>query len=497
MIRPYYSLLFVLGACLLLCLVYCPPYDLLLDDKDIFKYTGMAMLRGDVPYRDFFDHKPPMIYFINCAGIFFGPWGLWTINTILATGSTLLFFNLCRQYRLPFPWLLPLLFNLMVRDYLISLGSNLTREYTSFFTILFFCVLLGDSRYRYFLLGFLMALIFFTQQEQVLPLVPLLIYALANDASPLWQRMVRTGIGFLSLTLPILVYFAANHSLVYFWQAAFQFNLSVYTTQNKPFIDHFRSIKYILDTGNFELPFMIALVLGTAALFLKNKKKGLLIATLTALILTMSPEFMGGRANAWNNPGYFISYFLPLSASVGMVLFTVFAFTEDRVLAGRKAQLPFVFLLCCSPGYTVLQHGTHLQNNAGDPIMKVPELAYLRRQSPRDYQVYVFFDNQYIFFYNELKILAPSRWIYQHFWAHYERWDTDHRLLDTIGQDLLRHRTTFVIMDTATLARFRIPANRDWWLAFMQAYYEPVAVPGSTKPILWRLKNIPHSTDYE
>jgi hypothetical protein len=486
--RQYYSLFFVMGACLLLSLMYCPPFDLLLDDKEIFKYAGMAILRGEVPYRDFFDHKPPMIFFINAAGLIFGPWGLWMINTLLAAGTTLLFFNLCRKYRLPFPWLLPLLFNLMIRDYLISLGSNLTREYTSFFIILFFCVLLGDGRYRLFLLGFLTALIFFTQQEQVLPLVPLLIYTLANGPCPFWQRLFRTALGSLLLTLPILIYFAANHSLSYFLQATFQFNLSVYTTQHKTFTDHFRSTKYILDWGNFELPFMIALVLGTAALFLKNGRKGLLMATLMALILTMSPEFMGGRANEWNNPGYFIAYFLPLSAGVCMVLFAVFGFTEDRVLAGRKAQFPFIFLLCLSLSYTALQHSTHLRKNAEDLIMRVPELSYLRQQSPRDYQVYVFFDNQYIFFYNELRILAPSRWIYQHFWAHYDSWDTSHYLLSMIGQDLLRHRTNFVIMDTATLVQFRVPANRDWWLAFMQTYYEPVDVPGSTKQILWQLK---------
>jgi hypothetical protein len=43
-------------------------------------------------------------------------------------------------------------------------------------------------------------------------------------------------------------------------------------------------------------------------------------------------------------------------------------------------------------------------------------------------------------------------------------------------------------MDTATLVQFRVPANRKWWLAFMQTYYEQVDVPGSTKHILWQLK---------
>jgi hypothetical protein len=491
MTRQYYSLFFVMGACLLLSLLYCPPFDLLLDDKEIFKYTGMAILRGDVPYRDFFDHKPPMIFFINAAGLIFGPWGLWMINTLLALLSTLLFFNLCRQYRLPFPWLLPLLFNLMLRDNLISLGINMTREYTAFFTIFFFCVLLGKYRYRYFLLGFLGTLIFFTQQDQVLPLIPFLIYAVINDRPLLWTRIAQLAAGALIFTVPLLLYFAVNHSLAYFWEDAFHFNFSVYTTQKKSLGDHFRTVKTMLDAGNYELPFLLALVLGLASLFLQNKKKGLVLASLAALFLTMSPEFMGGRLTTHGASSNFSYYFLPLSASVCLVLFTVFAFTEDKVLAGRKAQLPYVFLLCSSLGYTALQHGSHLERRNSDPVMNTPELPWLRGQKLKDYQLFVFYNDQYTYFYTELKILAPSRWIYQHFWGIYEQWDTDHKLLESIGQDLLRHRTTYVIMDAATIENFSNPANRDWWLSFMNKFYQQVPVTGRAESILWQLKDNP------
>ena len=488
--RQHYSLLFVLGACLLLCLAWCPLYDSLLDDKEFFKYTGMALLRGNVPYRDFFDHKPPLIYFIHCAGLYFGPWGLWTINTLLALLTTYLFFQLNKRHQLPFPWLLPLLFNLMIRNPLVNMGINLTREYTAFFTLLFFCILAGRSRYRHFLLGFLSALIFFTQQDQFLLLIPFLIYALISDPAPPQRPVIWLGVGFLSVTVPILLYFASNHGLGYFWEDAFQFNFSVYTAEKKSFGDHFRSIKYALDAINFELPVIIAMILGIAALFMQNKKRGLLIAALVALLLTLSPEFMGGRSNAWNEPGYFITYYLPLSATVCILLFVVFAFTEDKLLTGRKARLPYIFLLCCSLGYTALQNITHLKKNADDPIRKVPELAWLRQQNPGDYQFYVFNNNQYIIFYNELKILAPSRWLYHHFWVNYENWDPDHKILQNISEDLLRHRTAYILMDPATLSTFRNPANRDWWISFMNTWYEPVTVSGSTSHILWRLKNI-------
>ena len=34
-------------------------------DSSVFQYIGSSMLDGAVPYRDVFDHKGPLIYFIN------------------------------------------------------------------------------------------------------------------------------------------------------------------------------------------------------------------------------------------------------------------------------------------------------------------------------------------------------------------------------------------------------------------------------------------------
>jgi hypothetical protein len=485
-----YSRLFVSGVSILLSLIYCPPFDQELDDKEIFRYTGLAILRGQVPYRDFFDHKPPMIFFINSAGILLGgPWGLWLINTLLALLATLLLFRLCRQYRLPYPWLLPLLFNLMLRDRLISLGINMTREYTTFFLIIFFCVLLGKYRYKYFLLGLLSALIFFTQQDQVLSLIPFLFYIfLATVSVPVLTRLIGLCAGFLSITLPLLVYFALHRSLSFFWEDAFVFNFAVYTTEKKSIGDHFRTIKHALDAGNYEIPFMVALILGITALFLQNKKKRLVLAALVTLFLSMAPEFMGARVSRFGVFANFTYYFLPVSASVCMVLFTVFAFTEDAILADRTAQLPYALLLCCSLSYTALQHSTHMSRRDSDPTLNRPELSFLRQQKVGDYQLYIFYEGQYIYFYNELKILAPSRWIYQHFWSYYANWDPDHRLLESIAEDLLRHHTTYIIMDAGTLSDFYNPSNREWWLSFMQDHYQPVSLPGIQHSILWKLK---------
>ena len=485
-----YVLLLILGISFSLSFCFSPTYDLMRDDREVFTYAGRAVLDGQVPYRDFFDHKPPGIFFINAAGSLLGGlWGLWAINAVLVLLATWMLYRTSLQHGLPFPWLLPLLFNLMLRDNLISQGASMTREFTTIFFIIFFCIFLGKSRFREILLGFLPAVIFFTQQEQVLATAPFLLYALwAQRSQPVYPRIGRIAIGFGLVLLPILLYFAWNRSLGYLWEDGFRFNTVWYTAQPKSPGDHFRTIKRCLDAGNYEMPFMIALVLGVCSFFLRHKRKGLLLAALAALFLSLAPELMGNRFEGKANPIDSPPYFLPLAASLCALLFVIFAFSEESIIGNKRVQLPFALLLLCSLTYTSLQHSTHLEKRSDDRDINSTALEYLRRHRPGNYDLYVFNDDDYIYAYNEFGILAPSRWIYHHMWDWYYRWDADHALLAGIAGDLLRHRTTYIIMDTIRMKQFLNPANAAYWRDFMRTWYEPQPIPATG--ILWRRKEI-------
>ena len=311
---------------------------------------------------------------------------------------------------------------------------------------------------------------------------------MTRDNRSVLYRLAQLAAGFLCIALPLLLYFAVNHSLSYFWADAYAFNFSVYIREYKSVDDHFRTIKRVLDNGNYEFPFMIALVLGLTALFLPHKKKGLLAAALAALFLSMSSELMGGRLTATRSLTDFPGYFLPLSATVCILLFVVFAFTTEKTIADRTAQLPFALLLCCSLCYTALQHAANLQRRSADPKINTPELAYLQEQKLRDYQLYVMLNGEYTYCYNALGILSPSHWIYHQFWDWYKQWDPDHHILESIATDLLQHHTTYVILDPERLPLMANQADRDWLMSFIQAHYEPMTLPGSPTSVLWRLK---------
>ena len=490
--RSNYSLIIVLAAPVLLNLLFTPYSNPVFCDTETYRYVSLVMMKGGVPYRDVFDHKPPLIYFVSYTGLFLGGWLQWLVDTLLAMLATFLFYRLCRKYRLPYPWLLPLLFNLMLRDFIIFVTAGLTREYTTILLLIFFCVLMSEHRRRYYGLGILSGLIFFFQQEQVLALIPFFIYDLTRRREkdvPAGRRIMAIAAGGLTVAAPIILYFAFHHALAAFWRDAFGFNFGVYTTSiRESFGDHLKRAKRILDYGNYEVPFLVAVTLGISALLFRGSNKRLIGACLAAVALSITPEFMGGRGTM----GDIRHYYLPLSASLCMLLFSVFAFTEEPFLQAKKVHAIFGVLVCTSLGYIALQHGTHLAPRSQREVPASPALRYLRQHPPGDYQLYEFGDHAYIYAYNEFRILAPSRWVFHHLWTVYDNWDMDHAILRSIGQDLLRHRTSYIIDCIDDPAKhFHDPEAYVIWHSFLVEHYQQVALTDTSGVTLWKWKGLP------
>jgi len=490
--RHRITLLLVLASSLILSLFYIPKYNEISGDKEIYRYVGLLMHKGGVPYRDAFDHKPPLIFFLNYAGVLLNGWAQWLIDTFLVLLATFLFFRLGRNHRLPYPWIPPLLFNLMLRDHLLCLGMGMTREYTAISMIFFFCILLGKQRFRYFFLGAISASIFFMQQDQVLQLLPFFLYIFlpGTDSSPIGRRLLRVFLGFASVALPLVLYFAWNHALAVSWQDAFLFNFGWYTqTLKESFGDHLIKLKTLMDWGNYEVAVLVTVTLGVSACLFPSSNRKLIMLALVAVPLSLVAEFLGGRDIIPNiyRPT-FTHYVLPLSGSIPILLFCVFAFSREPVVSGYKAHGIFGFLVCLSLAYTAVQHGTHLKSKDLDEVASAPELPYLRRQRPADYQLYVFGSINSVYTSNELNVLAPSVWIYQHFWRLYHNWDPDLRQLRSIEQDVLRHRTTYILDLTSGGNWFANPRADAEWHGFLRDNYQPVLVNTTLRSTLWQRK---------
>ena len=55
------------------------------EDAGLFLYAGQLLLQGGLPYRDVWDHKPPLIYVIDALGLLLGggsPIGVWALQAL-------------------------------------------------------------------------------------------------------------------------------------------------------------------------------------------------------------------------------------------------------------------------------------------------------------------------------------------------------------------------------------------------------------------------------
>ena len=88
--KEHYVLLFIILGCVFLNFLNSPLSEIFIDDKEIFKNAGFVIFRGRVLTRDVFDHKPPLIYFLNALGCD-NSWITWFLDTIFFLLAIVLF----------------------------------------------------------------------------------------------------------------------------------------------------------------------------------------------------------------------------------------------------------------------------------------------------------------------------------------------------------------------------------------------------------------------
>ncbi len=484
-----YHILFIVLGSVCLNFLNSPLNENFFDDKEIFRYAGLVIYKGGVPYRDVFDHKPPLIYFLNAMNWYFSPWVTWMMDTLLVLFATLLFYRLCKKNKIAWPWFLPLIFNLLIRYSLVSFGNGMTREYTAAFLLIFFCSMLGNAGHKYFLMGLLTGLTAWMQQDALITLAPFMAYSLFEPPEPaksvMGKRLLAAGAGFMVISLPLVLYFITNQSLSYLWQDAFVFNLHAPGIQ-PDIIEKIKVIKHALHEVEYEMAFYTALILGLAGFFMKHKKPGLLGMSLLALLFSFAGEFLSGRLKAGNS---FTYYLLPLAATIPILVWVVFSGTQVSFLQEKRAQLIFSIMISVTLFLGTMRYaaGFRLTGNKSGLFVDIPEKEYLKTQNLSDYQLYVFDDSNLIYLYNYFRILSPSPWIYHYIWGWSSDWDTGNKNFYSILRDLLSHKTRFILDCSEARNTMRFSPVYPEWKQFLQSYYVRISTDSSNRS-LWRIQ---------
>ena len=239
---PVLSFLLILVAAVFLFGAYFPLRNNYYPSHDysIFAYIGQQILRGKMPYTELWDHKPPVIFYLNALGLKLAGGsllGIWLLEIILFFFGNLIFFRVLKR---KFPvWIsLSVLFFGMLHYVRVFDFGNYTEEFSLFFALCTLGLFFGRETQdrpilRGALCGILCGLAFTSKQNTVGCWIALfltdLIRVLPAKSDPDLFRQRRNfwltaGAGFLLVNAAWVIYFACNHALQAYWDVAFWFN---------------------------------------------------------------------------------------------------------------------------------------------------------------------------------------------------------------------------------------------------------------------------------
>lgn len=101
------------------------------NDSLVFKHMALAMLQGKVPYLDLFDHKGPIVYFIDAFGLWLssGRWGLFLTYCLYIALTTYLWWLTARLFSKKHYAVWPVAMGIAAYM-IVNVEGNLTEEWS-------------------------------------------------------------------------------------------------------------------------------------------------------------------------------------------------------------------------------------------------------------------------------------------------------------------------------------------------------------------------------
>jgi len=226
----------ILGA--IFALFPSNPHNMTLPSRDsgVFLYVGWRFLNGDVPYRDVWDHKPPLIYFVDALGITLTPdslWGVWFLQFLF------IFFTFFFVYRLidqEFGIYAALAGSIILTSGLLTIleKGNVTEEYALVFQAFAFLLFVSAWRQDFplrasFWIGLIGGLAFNFKQTTIGIWITyglfLLVIRLLQRRFPL-KDLLSLAAGWLVPSVLLSIYLASQNAFADFWDQAFLYNFA-------------------------------------------------------------------------------------------------------------------------------------------------------------------------------------------------------------------------------------------------------------------------------
>ena len=268
------------------------------NDINCFFTVGRGTIHGLVPYRDLYEQKGPLLYFIYAFAALISEKsfiGAWIVECIMASVFAIFSWKTVKLFVDPPKFavmLMPVLIGITYTLRMFNNGGNAEELCFPLLSVAFYFGLKGivkgdglPTNVEAVLCGVITAALFWVKYTFIGFMGGFCFYILVltikrKSFAKLWSLVWRYAVGFVILTVPILIYFAANNALQSLWEAYF-YNVVRFHNSSKeavglaaiPVIKHIYSPIYsLIVTGRKYHVFGIMLVLSLISPFFTGKK---------------------------------------------------------------------------------------------------------------------------------------------------------------------------------------------------------------------------------
>lgn len=198
-------------------------------DEGVFLTIAKGLSQGLLPYRDFFDHKTPGIYFALSIPInLFG-------DSIIAPKALLLLVNLATTIftfliaqKLKINGIIGAIF--FVFGLIFFEGNFVIAEpfVVLFLTISVYLLLIDKLKQKYLLVGVCLAAAFFFKQSAIINLASILLF---YTISRKWKPIILISSGFMLLLFILIIYLWKNGLMQQSYEQIILYNISNYPSE--------------------------------------------------------------------------------------------------------------------------------------------------------------------------------------------------------------------------------------------------------------------------
>lgn len=372
-LRRYENIFIILTGLLtmLICSKSSPLYPINdWVDANCYMTVGRAMTEGKMPYRDLFEHKGPLLYILHAVGALISDNSFFGIF-LFETAACIWFLRLCCGLMRRFTgnaalWSVPLFAMIIYSSQAFCHGDS-AEEFCLPIILCSFMLGLESvnkgnalSDKNAFLLGILSGIVLWIKFNLLGfyagAFLAIVFLSGKNGIAHIIRMCSIIVLGIASVSLPVIIYFAAKNSLHSLNEVYFYNNIFVYGGEKTSLL------KNLANGCFFTLRFFpfgtMLIVSGIAAAFLNGQKRYAVYG-----LASMSTAFLGTFA------GHLSYRYYPLILAPSAVIFGAAAISviDKKIRRFSSLAVPASLILCMAVAF-ILSPNTYLMRYKKDQL---------------------------------------------------------------------------------------------------------------------------------